>query len=415
MALLPPASPHPPPLQHHLRRVHPRARPRQVLLYYSACDPLMPTRVSSRDNDAKLKAIVAAIFADELLTSNATRPVVLPFGAGCNLESPVAANWRRVCYDLVESVGPVWEHCRYGKPGRASSCSRSGAPCSGHGVCFFGRCLCSPGHAGTRCADVLRGDSPACIPGGPRQRRYVDHADACLRNPAYGSAVIPARRWRNAQKAEAELWRRAGNVGESRLRQLMRKNLDNFDFYRALQSNTSLGHIAEVGAGLWTQTLFMLRARPDASAESVTLIDPGIEGYLATGVATFQKGTLRGAPVYLMPIGAERVPACFTSTYDTVVMINVIEHTFNAFATLHTAYRLLKPGGLFVFAERVVRMDSFDQIFHPVRLTTGFYNEFLGQLYRELYRFNGRTHEMRHKVYIENEVVFIGRKLAPER
>ena len=208
--------------------------------------------------------------------------------------------------------------------------------------------------------------------------------------------------------------RRSGPNGGCRA--IRQKNLKHFDYYGALQPNASLGEVVELGAGLWTQALLMLRARPDVSANSITVVDPGIPSYLGSGLATYRRGTLRGVPVKLMPIGSEQVPACFSAKYDTVVMINVIEHTFNAFATLHAAYRLLKPGGLFIFAERIVKMDSYSQIFHPIRLKTAFFDNFLMQLYDEVYRFKGVTREVRVKAFLKNEIFFIGSKRAhPDR
>ena len=61
----------------------------------------------------------------------------------------------------------------------------------------------------------------------------------------------------------------------------------------------------------------------------------------------------RSVPVKLLPVGAEQVPKLYRGTFDTVVMINCVEHTFNAFATLFSAYALLR-GGHFVFHERSV-------------------------------------------------------------
>ena len=53
-----------------------------------------------------------------------------------------------------------------------------------------------------------------------------------------------------------------------------------FDNYRALPAGGSLSRIAEVGSGPWTQTNSLLLFRPDLSASSIALIDPGIKGYL---------------------------------------------------------------------------------------------------------------------------------------
>ena len=102
------------------------------------------------------------------------------------------------------------------------------------------------------------------------------------------------------------------------------------------------------------------------------------------------------------------MPYSEDETFDVVVMINCIEHTFNAFATLETAYRLLRPRGLFIFQERAVRLSENDQIYHPVRLPLHFYDWWLGLLYDEIYRFRGKHPSL--KRFLEGEVYFIGRK-----
>jgi hypothetical protein len=84
-----------------------------------------------------------------------------------------------------------------------------------------------------------------------------------------------------------------------------------------------------------------------------------------------------------------------------------------AFAALHTAYRLLKPGGFFVFSERVVKLHSYSQIYHPVRLTTAFYDAFLSKHYDEVYRFRGMTDLVKGKPFVENELYYIGRRKSP--
>ena len=135
-----------------------------------------------------------------------------------------------------------------------------------------------------------------------------------------------------------------------------------------------------------------------------------VPGYISSGSAGFRSGTLNGLAVELLPIGAEQVPSCYTHAFDTVVMINVIEHTFNAFATLETAHRLLKPGGLILFAERVVRMAAHDQLLHPVRLTVSFYDAFLSEHFDEVHRHRGVMAESYTKPFVETEIYFIGRK-----
>ena len=315
------------------------------------------------------------------------------------------------CFSLAEHPDAVWEQCVYGDKG----CP---AACSGRGVCFFGVCHCKPGWLGSNCTAAESSRASCGLRGGVD---LID--DACLQNSADGAAVIPAGRWRVAQAAEARLWasnstrreRDSGVPHRSGRKQRGDRawmHVKQFGSYASLPRG-SLGLVAELGAGPWTQTHFLLEARPDVTATKVTLIDPGIDGYLRSGRAIYAGGRLHGIEAELLSIPAERVPASYTERFDTLVMINVIEHTFNAFATLHTAHRLLKRGGIFIFQERCIALNARPQIYHPIRLTKSFFDAFLAGQYDEMFRFHGRTIEVRRKRRthgIDSEVYFIGKK-----
>jgi hypothetical protein len=227
---------------------------------------------------------------------------------------------------MVENASTVWGRgCWYGTPAGganhreavAACFGASSLACTGHGVCWFGECLCEPGYGGVYCERELSARtnrSRACLPLGPRTLRYRDYADACLLHPAYGAAVIPAARWRAAQAAEARLWATLPP-------QEAPGHADSVRYFDGFRSLSSLGRVAEVGSGMWTWTRDLLSVRPDLHAESVSLIDPGIPGYLASGKATFRDGHLRGVPVELLPMGAEQVPACYSHSFDVVVQI----------------------------------------------------------------------------------------------
>ena len=338
-----------------------------------------------------------------------------PPAATCPRGAP-AIQHRSLCYSLQADVTAVWQRCSYGSEACQGGCGE-------RGVCFYGQCYCQPGYDGPGCGQVGT-PPPACDPNGPK-RDYIDSADGCLRHPGYGSALVPETRWRAAQAAEAALW--AAGAAQRRTQYANRHNrasgdrasmhLRQFNNFASLPAG-HLGHLVEIGCGPWTQSHFLLRKRPDVSFASATLVDPGIGGYLRTGVASYVDGMLAGrVPVRTLAMGAEEVPRCFDGAFDALVLINVVEHAFNAFAVLDVAQRLLRAGGILVFQERVVRRDVGDQMYHPVRLSAAFFEQWLHTVCNHtLYRRVGRewpTVEMRTKRdflrrnFIEDEIYYI--------
>lgn len=184
-------------------------------------------------------------------------------------------------------------------------------------------------------------------------------------------------------------------------------------FRPALPPGAHLGRLAELGCGPYTYSYSFLRARHDLDASVITLLDPGIPTYLANGFATFANGTLRAGrgpiEVELLPMGAEELPSSCSGAYDTLIFINVLEHTFNAFATLYQAFRLLRPGGLLLLKERIVSPQAFHQVYHPVRLHTAFYERFFAEHFDAIVR-NDTCLRGVCKMFVEREIAFAGRK-----
>ena len=190
-------------------------------------------------------------------------------------------------------------------------------------------------------------------------------------------------------------------------------------------------------------------------------ISPYGRADIKAGATTYANGTLLGRyPVEMLPIGAEQVddaaigieapvtypfrpytssppnitgatltlsppswqlPACYSNSFDAVVFVNIIEHTFNAFAALYQAYRLLRPGGLFIINERIVKLESPSQIYHPIRLRRTFFQDFLSRHFETpLYQSPGPgspelTPERQmqltlNKWFLDLPVHFVGRK-----
>jgi len=184
----------------------------------------------------------------------------------------------------------------------------------------------------------------------------------CYYTEPYGVSRINHPLWQAAQRGEAQVWKgMTGNFGDR-----VGEALQGFRHYKKVR--VPLGHVLEIGCGPFTQSGFLideLRSRGvDPGVTSVTLADPGIESYLVnTPGCAYKDGKLRGYPVTTQAHGGETIdfpPASF----DTVVTINVLEHCEDAFEYMHRMHRVLKPGGLLIFHERVY--DNFWKVLDPV-------------------------------------------------
>jgi len=64
----------------------------------------------------------------------------------------------------------------------------------------------------------------------------------------------------------------------------------------------------------------------------------------------YKDSKLRSRPVNIVPLGAELLNA--TEAYDTIIMINVLEHVQNIYTILENVHRALKPGGVLIYNDR---------------------------------------------------------------
>ena len=180
----------------------------------------------------------------------------------------------------------------------------------------------------------------------------------------------------------------------------------------------------EIACGPFTQVKTILSS--GHSVRSLTLLDPGAFYYMSNVQKTsYKKGQMQ-APgvttntVYSFP--AEKIPA-LTHMFDTVILINVIEHVINAFEVFENVYHMLRPGGLFIWHDRL--WDSYkgipgtkpedggilrDFLLHPIRLKSTFADRFTG-LFETVYDVRD-TPELRRTRF--QGIYFIGRKKAQD-
>ena len=121
----------------------------------------------------------------------------------------------------------------------------------------------------------------------------------------------------------------------------------------------------------YTQTKALIdtvrkKLQVDPGIESMSLVDPGIDGCLAnTKYCSYRNRTLNGYPVTnLQSVGGEQMVFDEPRSMDTVVSINVIEHCEDAFEYLRRMDAALKPGGLLIFHDRVY--DEFWKTIDPI-------------------------------------------------
>jgi SAM-dependent methyltransferase len=195
-----------------------------------------------------------------------------------------------------------------------------------------------------------------------------------------------------------------------------------FDGFKSLPR--SLGRVLEIGAGPYTKIFLMLEEAAKQGMpfeiESVSLQDPMVDTYPTEAKhCTYAAGTfcppghgcLEKMCVSNIPAEAINVREAF----DTIVLMNVLEHCQDAPAIFNNVYNALKPGGLFVFwdryhyddvsvpineAKRQRALDGFHQL-HPLTFTRSFFERHLSTSYVTLLMENTANLQM---------TTFVGRK-----
>jgi SAM-dependent methyltransferase len=237
---------------------------------------------------------------------------------------------------------------------------------------------------------------------------------------------VSAERWQEAQAWELEVWRDGYRkrgwkrlvwpVAAPVLRALNWRRAwgddwnhwwkERFDGYRFLPER--LGDYAELGCGPYTNTRLILEGR---TASRVVCSDPLVRSY-----ATFRGRWLAEAhragrieiddhPIEDLPFAPE--------SFDTVVMINVLDHVRDADACMRKALEILRPGGYFVLGQDLsddadVASHPYD-VGHPIRLRREDLDPYLEGLEtvhrRDLTRAEGREPRLHYAT-----LVFAGRK-----
>jgi SAM-dependent methyltransferase len=254
---------------------------------------------------------------------------------------------------------------------------------------------------GTEAAEALRERSDA---------RFLDAGKGVVR--------VPRERWEEAQRYERDTWLVAAAEASDDRNEEHREGFGN---YEALHGR-SFQHAAELGCGPFTNLRLIARY---CSIASCTLVDPLIPQYLHHRHCRYDRRHLRLAETsFGRTLGGSRIgrvaarvlrkvaPGLLSRQvpvrdllatpieemnidrpqFDLVVMINVIEHCFDAEKIFSVISRILEPGGVFVFHDKLfdggeiaADVETRFDAGHPLRVQREVVMAFLERDFRPLY------------------------------
>ncbi|VDI52484.1 Hypothetical predicted protein [Mytilus galloprovincialis] len=217
---------------------------------------------------------------------------------------------------------------------------------------FLNRTFCAPSWHGHNC-DLFF--SKPCS----------NLSDECFYSNITGTLSVPCKRWHGAQSVEKITWDKRVTPTDRN-----EAHAKSFNYYKSLPQH--LGNIIEIGAGPFTQAQTIVQGK---TATSITLIEPMAFHYMTNVKRCFYKnGSFGSLPTTILSIPAEELSN--VRKFDTLIMINVIEHVYDAISILNAAINLIKENGVFIWHERLwnnylgIANSKHDREFqlHPIRI-----------------------------------------------
>lgn len=199
-----------------------------------------------------------------------------------------------------------------------------------------------------------------------------------------GVVQVDRVRWEEAQAYERMTWMSAG-VGARDDRNM--EHSERFKGYEVLRGRR-LPHVIELGCGPFTNARLVLPRL--AHCADVTLLDPLVDSYLGHPNCTYVSGELCGVPVTTVASSIEDFEPAHT--YDLLILVNVLEHCFNVPCVFDMVISALRPGGILVFADCMLRPEDLPRAVenrydsgHPIRLSADYVTAFLHGSFRTLF------------------------------
>ena len=272
--------------------------------------------------------------------------------------------------------------------------------CYQRGTCLIGKCFCWPGYDGSDCEIATNLTiAHTCT---------HNNDDKCFIHPLYGIGEVSMERWKKAAIDEGNLWAGSGARDDR-----WGDHLAGFDNYKMLPND--LGNMVELGCGPFTQTLaILLYTKKPVNITKLTLWDPSAKQYIErVPHCTYKNGSLINfshIPTNIVSLPSEEM-RFHIYEFDTILIINVLEHVQNAYQILQNMYNSLKPNGVLIFGERwwdqLYKTENYQSdSMHPVRIKYYVWKWFTSH-FETLY--DVRNH-LSYSKYGGNGSYFIGRK-----
>lgn len=203
-----------------------------------------------------------------------------------------------------------------------------------------------------------------------------------LKSKKQGIVKVDRKRWQEAQTYERKTWMEL-NAGAADDRNEDHRAM--FDSYRAI-TGRRFERAIELGCGPFTNIRLML---DKTKVGSIDLLDPLVKDYLKHPHCVYKDMRIAGRPVdSLYPTSVEDFKP--TKLYDLVIMINVLEHCFDAQAVFEKTLAITAPGGYFVFHDKLYTAKSItpDKLYdagHPLRIKGEVITTFLKDNFKPKY------------------------------
>lgn len=279
------------------------------------------------------------------------------------------------------------------------------------------------------------------VTGDEAARAIREKSDERFLDKQKGVVRVTRDRWTEAQRYERDTWLvAAAEASDDR----NADHVKGFNGYAALRGRT-FRHAVELGCGPFTNLRLIAE---HCSVAQCTLVDPLVLQYLEHRHCTYDTRFLRCgktnlglsltgsragrlfsrllgavAPdllqhrlpvVELVPTPIEEMPT--TRRYDLIVMINVLEHCYDAERIFDVIAEILETDGVFVFHDKLFDQGEIERDVrtrfdagHPLRVERNVVESFLGAHFEPLYRWSGPVADGYEDIDLSRDsVYFIG-------